>query len=467
MKTNHAPGPTLAQRVTTSVVLGLLVLPASAVSLLGSLRVAPVVAYEAPPVDTSRVSEPLPEPTVESLGPHLYQVGELTVVHVWGSPREMGRQHGEAVAEAVKGVQETYLKASVTEGKGYSVEYQLECAEAMLRHIPEDYIEEMHGVAEGAGVPYEDILLLHTHADTVHFGKGWSKIGATTQARRSTDAWLCSNFVAVGEATADGHTIHGRNLDWTIKTGVQEHAILLIAEPDGGVPFALLTYAGGIGGVTGMNAEGITFGEMTSQTNHETLDGLPLFLVCRTILQTCHDLDEVEQFVTTYPGTTGWNFMIADGEAGDARAFEVDAVHREVFGLGDPSEDDAPVSNAIPNAIRRTNHPISRSMQKSVAARLELPSVELARIAVPTLDTWQRYSALGTWIAEDHFGEVDPTLARAILQSHPVAAGNTLHSAVFDATDTVMWVANASAERPAWDRPYARVDLREWVGRDR
>jgi hypothetical protein len=273
----------------------------------------------------------------------------------------------------------------------------------------------------------------------------------------------CSNFVTLGEATADGKVYHGRNLDWSIRTGVQEYAILLIAEPEGGVPFALLSYAGGIGGVTGMNAEGITFGEMTSQTADETLEGMPLFFVCRRILDSCRDLEEVEKLVTGYPGTTGWNFVIADGEAGDARAFEVDARQRVVFRPNDPAEDHPPLSYPIPNAIRRTNHPTSLEVQESVAERLGLPNLHLARAAVPALDTWQRYAALGEWIYEDHYGEVDARLARAMLGSRPVAAGNTLHSAVFNATDRVLWVANASSDEPAWSQPYVRIGLDEWL----
>ena len=443
------------------VPVGLAVLVAAAASMLSSLRVAPAAGYWVPPVDMSRVPESDPPAEVDEISEHLAVVNGLKVVHVWGSPREMGRQHGEAVAEDVIGVQETYLQETVIDDWGYTPEYLAECSEAMLPHIPEEYIEEMQGVAEGAGVAYEDVLALHTHADTVHFGKEW---GEVKRGGERTPASLCSNFVALGGATVDGKLYHGRNLDWTIKTGVQNHAILLIAEPEGGVPFALLTHAGGIGGVTGMNAEGITFGEMTSNTDDETLDGMPLFLTCRKILDSCISIEEVEEFVTGYPGTTGWNFVCADGEAGDARAFEVDAVHRAVFGINDPAEDHPPLSYPIRDGLRRTNHPTDHAVQASVARRAELGNLTLARAAVPAMDTWQRYEALGQWIGRDHRGEIDERLARGMLQSKPVAAGNTLHSVVFNATDKVLWVANASEEEPAWKQEYVRVALEEWVG---
>jgi hypothetical protein len=452
------------QRFLTGLIIALVVLLAGGVTYVSSFRAAPAAGYEPPPLDLSLVAKPDPEPKVEKISDHLYRVNGLRVLHVWGSPRELGRQQGEAVAAEIKGGLERYMRKRVLEEQHYSLEYQRQCAAAMVEHIPPEYIEEMKGVAEGAGVPYEEVLLLHTHADMVHFGKEWGKV---TDGRQRKQESLCSNFVAFGSATVDGKVYHGRNLDWTTGTGIQEFATLLIAEPEGKIPFALMAWAGCIGSVTGMNAEGITFGEMTSSTADETLDGMPLFLACRQILDSCHDLNEVEQFVRTYPATTGWNWMIADGDARGARAFEVDAKQRVVYRPNDPREFHPPMSYPIRNAIRRTNHPITPSLQESIASRVGITGIKvpIVRTAVPFMDTWQRYASLGKWISQDYYGEIDERIARAMLQSKPVAGKGNLHSAVFDATDRVMWVANASLKDPAWSQPYVRIDLKGWLAR--
>ena len=454
------------QRFLTILVLALVIALTAGFTYVSSFRAAPAAGYEPPPLDLSLVSKPDPELKVEKVSDHLYMVNGLRVVHVWGSPRERGRQQGQALAKEIKAGIERYMKRRVEEDQHYSVGYQRQCAAAMVKHIPEEYLEEMRGVAEGAGVSYEQILLLHTHADMVHFGHEW---GQVTDGRQRKSESLCSNFVAFGPATVGGKVYHGRNLDWNTGTGIQEFATVLIEEPDKGIPFALLAWAGCIGSVTGMNAEGITFGEMTSSTADETLDGMPLFFACRRILDGCHDLNEVEQFVKTYPDTTGWNFMVADGEASDARAFEVDAKQRFVYRPNDPREFHPPMSYPIPNAIRRTNHPITPALQESIASRLGITGllVPVVRTAVPFMDTWQRYAALGEWISRSYYGRIDERIARAMLQSEPIAGGGNLHSAVFDATDRVMWVANASLKDPAWSQPYVRIDLKEWVGRDR
>jgi hypothetical protein len=450
------------QRVLTGLVLVLVIGVASLLTYAASFRAAPAVAYTPPPLKLSLAMQPDPEPTAEKVSEHLSLVNGLRVVHVWGSPREMGRQQGEALAQEIKGGIQRYMRDQVEQEWGYPLDYQRRCAEAMVKHIPAEYIEEMRGIAEGAGVSYEQILLLHTHADMVHFGKEWGRV---TDGRQRKQESLCSNFVAFGPATVGGKVYHGRNLDWTTGTGIQEFATVLIAEPEGGVPFALVAWAGCAGGVTGMNAEGITFGEMTSSTADETLDGLPLFLACRRILDSCRDLAEVEQFVKSCPGTTGWNFMIADGDAQDALAIEVDAKQRVFYRPNDPAELIPPMSYPIPHAIRRTNHPITPALQEGIASRAGITGIKVpvVRTAVPFLDTWQRYAALGYWISEEYDGKIDEKVARAMLQTEPVAGGGNLHSAVFDATDRVMWVANASLKEPAWSQPYRRIDLKTWL----
>jgi Acyl-coenzyme A:6-aminopenicillanic acid acyl-transferase len=450
------------QRALFIVTIVVLALGAAAVTYVQSLQAAPAAGYQPPPLYTALIDQPDPPAPVKKLSEHLYMVGPLKVVHVWGTPRQMGLQYGKAVGADFRAAYEIYMHQRVEVDQGYSLDYQRLCAEAMAKHIPPEYIEEMKAVAEGGGVPYDEILRLHTHADMVHFGHDWGKV--TNGRDRPTES-LCSNFVAFGGATKDGKVYHGRNLDWTIRTGIQTYAVLYIAEPKGGVPFAILTYTGGIGGVTGMNAEGITFGEMTSSTADETLDGLPLFLTCRRILDSCRDLAQVEQFVKAFPDTTGWNFVVADGEAGDARAFEVDAVHRAVFRPNDPAENDPPVSTPIADGIRRTNHPTDHEVQKAALARAGIKDYALARVALQNMDTWQRYTCLGQWIGTDYHGKIDERIARAMLQTPPVAAGNTLHSAVFNATDRVMWVANASDDKPAHSQTYIRIDLREWIGK--
>lgn len=444
--------------VLVSVLLGLVL---SAGGLLNAL-IAQQTSWEAPDLDLSYVSTEEPAPVVERLGEHLWSVDGLKVVVAGGTPREMGRQYGAAVAADIRRGIDSYLFEHVRDNQGYGTDYMRRCAQTMARHIAPEYIEEMQGVAEGSGVPYEDILAMHTHADMVHYGHDWGKPKGDAGAGHE-----CSNFAVWGPGTVDGKLYHGRNLDWTTGTKVQSSSVVYIGIPRQGNPFALVTYAGCIGAVTGMSAAGITFGEMTSTTNDETLDGEPLFIICRRILQHCSTLAEVEQMVTSYAGTTGWNFVIASGRECSARAFEVDAGDKVVFGPDDEKENRPPVSQGLPYAVYRTNHPISEKMQKKILEKAGIDNYEVAKIAVRGMDTWQRYESIRLWLGKEHVGKVDARLTRAMLQTKPLAGGGNLHSVVFAPSDLRMWVANATSppnKQPAYTQKYHLIELGTFVG---
>jgi len=414
-------------------------------------------AYTPPPLSTDLLGDYTEQAQVRRAGPHLWYVDDLPVVVAQGSPREMGRQYGEALRELVRKGLQAYMVERVEKGQGYSVEYQRQCARSMERHIPAEYIEEMKGVAEGAGVTYDEILRLHTHADMVHYGKSWGRPDAAPGKE-------CSNFAVWGRWTVDGSLLHGRNLDWTTGTGIQQCACLYVGVPEKGVPFALVTYAGCVGAVTGMNAEGLTFGEMTSSSSRETLEGLPLFFICRRLLQYCKTIEDAEQMVKAYPRTTGWNFVISDAKVPTARAFEVDAAEVAVFRPNDPAENDPPIHWPMPDSVRRTNHYISRKMQPYQAKRAGIP-LALGRLAIRSLDTWQRYASLSHWV-KTHRGKIDARLARALLQTPPVGGNGNLHSVVFQPARQRLWVANASwhdgKAEPAFKQHYVFVDLSQF-----
>ena len=82
--------------------------------------------------------------------------------------------------------------------------------------IPQRYKEEMRGVADGAGLPLKDIQFANIFPALFH----------------------CSGFAVFGEATKGGRLLHGRILDYLSKLGLQDHAVTIIAKPNGAGPAA-------------------------------------------------------------------------------------------------------------------------------------------------------------------------------------------------------------------------------------
>lgn len=391
----------------------------------------------------------------------LYQVGEHLVCVMEGTPAEMGYQHGRMLAKSIRYlIKEGYIVKALYE-RGYTDDYILTQSARMEKHFPPEYLEEMQGILKGlraAGVDdvrYEDIRTAVTNAELSHHGPD-APPG-------------CSNFAAWGKWTTDGRLLHGRNLDWSIDRGAQDGAAILVWRPKGGRPFMMVGWTGGIGSVSGMNADGITFGEMTSSSSDETFDGLPLMLMMRRVLEKATTLGEAVQIVRTSPPTTGWNFILGDGKIPDARALERDAAGCEVYAPMDPNEGEQTGHWAMEDAVRRTNHPIGLEKLKKLAARfaqrqgIPIPDIQATIPLLKQQNTWQRYDWLG-WQIQARPAGMDVPQALQLLANGPVKSGSTLHSWVFDPKNKAAYVAIAGSNppAPAWSRTYTRIDLAQW-----
>ena len=435
---------------------------------LGLFAVAPAVAQDAPAGEalyTPNIVEN-PETTLldEEGAGKLYRVGEWLVCVMEGTPHEMGYQHGRLLAPHVQHVmKEGYLKKMLWD-RGYTKEYAYAQSERMEKHFPAKYIEEMEGIVEGmkaAGIEditYEDVRLGLTSSELLHFDPD------------SPPA--CSNFAVWGRWTTDGRLLHGRNLDWSVVADAQDDAVILVWRPTGGTPFMMVGWAGGIGSVSGMNAHGITLGEMTLPSKNATFDGLPLTLRMRMVVEEADDIDSALAILRDNPQTSGWNFILGDGEARDGRALEVDAKGVDIYAPMDPKEGAETLHKSLPDAVRRTNHPVSKDRLVDLAQAfgkeygINAESWEQLKPLLPlvkTIDTFQRYEYLGTCI-EDHPGKIDVKEAMQMLSNGPVFADATLHSWVFDPSNQTAYVANAGNNPPvtATRRDFTKIDLSLW-----
>jgi len=232
-------------------------------------------------------------------------------------------------------------------------------------------------------------------------------------------------------------------------------------------------WAGCIGSVTGMNAAGITIGEMTSTSPDETFDGLPLFLFMRKVLEEAVSLEQATAIMKETPRTLGWNFVVGDGKIPDARAFEVDASACDVFSPMDPMESRETGHSPFPDGVRRTNHPCGDGQLEKVASMLagsrgiDLPAWEAARPLVADYlersDSWQRYDWLGRQIGSLP-GRIDAKEALRLLANGPVRCNATLHSVVLDPRGRIAYISNAGVDpvKSAWRLPYLRIDFTAW-----
>ena len=96
-----------------------------------------------------------------------------------------------------------------------------------------------------------------------------------------------------------------------------------------------------------MGAQGIAITEESCSAGGDTrLEGMPINLLMRQVVQHATGLEDAVDRVTTTPGTCGYKITISDGRALDARVVEVTATHhhvrRPVDGLLTGCDPDAP-----------------------------------------------------------------------------------------------------------------------------
>ncbi len=331
------------------------------------------------------------------------------VLHLKGSPRAMGRQHGVLLRDDIR-AQVRYLfdvKAKDFKPELLGIKVPLDpkrliltIAQNQRRFVPPRFYEELEGIAEGSGVAIEEVIAANFIPEMFH----------------------CSGFALAGSATRDGTLYHGRVLDYGCDWQLQDHAVIIVAEPEGAIPFVNVTYAGFVGSVTGMNAKKVSIGEMGGGgLGH--WDGVPMAFLVRLALEEADDLDEAIATFRDHPRTCQYFYVVADGNSRQAVGLEASWDAFKVVRMGESEP--------------RLPHAVADSVLLSIGSRYE----ELAR---------RVKAGHGTFDAES---------ARHLMD-RPVAMKSNLHSVLFETSSTRFWVANASTDgQPAVSQPYHQFQL--------
>lgn len=345
------------------------------------------------------------------LGKHgqgwLEEIDGQLVLHLKGSHYDMGLQHGtllrEHVRENMHNLLEVKGETSLVEIGPLKLKPRnaIEMITAIQKDfVPAWYYEELRGLAEGSGLPAEDVTLANFIPELFH----------------------CSGFAIMNSATKDGSLYHGRVLDYAIDWGLQDHAVVIVCEPDGEIPFVNISYAGFIGCVTGMNAKNVSIGEMGGGgLGH--WHGMPMAVLMRQALQTCSTFEEVLEVYRGTPRTCQYFYVVADGKTNQACGMEASWDRMEVIMPGQSHE------------------------------RLPLPVADCA-----LLSAGGRYEELVTRVKAGH-GHF--TAEEALhLMDRPVAMKSNLHNVLFEPKTTRFWVSNAGSDgTPAAEQPYHAFEL--------
>lgn len=206
------------------------------------------------------------------------------LIDVSGPPRERGRQYGaQAAGRIARGVSH-YSDQLQGMGLGWpEIRALVDDYLPVIERFEPAYVDEMRGIAEGAGVPFEQIALLNARTEILKLG---SRPDLRARLAAAEDQDGCTGVVALPGATADGRLIHAQNWDW--KAECAETAVVLRIRRDDGPDILTFTEAGGLARC-GLNAAGIAITANYLESDRDYCQvGVPLALIRRKVLESEH-----------------------------------------------------------------------------------------------------------------------------------------------------------------------------------
>ncbi len=338
----------------------------------------------------------------------------LPLIEISGSHREMGRQIGEAARVQVQNsianarilIDAAYNTLELTwEGAKIQARKYLPFAEERYPH----YVDELHGLAEGANAPFDDIMVLNAME------------AVTMDALHLT---RCTSMAVNDERTADGHILAAHNEDWIPE---DENDVLIIsAKPDKDPPFLAMTYGGLLPNV-GFNAYGIAQ-LIDSVYPGDSRIGIPRLIVARAVLASRRISGAIGRTLVPHRAA-GYNHLLIH-ESGEIYSIEVSARKFEILYAND-------------GYMVHTNHYIDPQMRQVEKDPEELLSSRVRYFRASRLIRQNEKHTIKSLqaIQKDHVNIPNSICNHNIEGLDPLDREKTINALVIDLTSREMHIA--------------------------
>lgn len=336
------------------------------------------------------------------------------LVRVGGTHREIGRQIGQACAHQVQHSIEnahtllvnTYDDLQLTwEGAQIQARKYLPFAQ---ERYPK-YVEEMIGIAEGAQVEFDDLVVLNAMEavtmDALHLTK-------------------CTSMAVNDERTADGHVLIAHNEDWLPED--EQDVYVLHVTPDDEPPFMAMTYGGLLANI-GFNAAGIAQC-CDSVYPTDSRIGVPRVIASRAVLGARTPVDAI-RFMLVRQRAAGYNHLLAH-ESGELYNVEVSARKFAIL-YGEEGW------------LVHTNHYLDYNMQAIEDEPDELLGTRVRYFRAMRLLRQTRLHSTKSLkvILRDHMNYPNSICNHSTKDAQPLDREKTVNSLIIDLTDRVMHLA--------------------------
>jgi isopenicillin-N N-acyltransferase-like protein len=358
-------------------------------------------------------------------------------VTVAGPARERGRQYGEQARDRIGRSIEAYgavFRELAGLDRDASREYARAYVPAIEAFLPAA-LEEMAGIAEGAGVPVDDVLALNVRTEVMYAAEARRALGRVPSE--------CSAFAAIAPATAGTSALAGQNWDWL--PHAFDTVVVLESRPDDGPPFVTVVEAGLLA-KAGVNGHGLAVMTNALCSEYDRGEpGVPYHVLLRALFA-CPDLATALAVLQAPSRSSSANYLLAHR---DGQAVNVEAAPGGFRELSLLFPDDS-------GLLLHANHFLCGELPGAQLSRVVMPSSpfrldRLTRLA--SADRGRLTAASFQRMLADHAGH-----PRSIC-GHPDEAlafydqGATVASLVADLGDGVLYVADG----PPCETPFRAI----------
>ena len=364
------------------------------------------------------------------------------IIEIAGTPHRRGVQYGTVARDRIQRSIATYARLFAFCGLTWG-EAQVRAAryrDAIAGAAPE-LLEEMAGIAHGAGVTEDEILALNARTEILPPtypaapSPAWPMLLDHNRAAGIADWGECTALAVLPAASRDGNTWLAQNWDWI---GAQRAALVLLRVIDGhGRQLLTLTEAGMLAKI-GLNDRG--FGvclNILRSVDDGQAPGMPVHALLRVLL----DSDDVAAACATARSLVhgaSSNILVAD-RGGHAASIEVSP--RGVAMLTPQN-----------GTLAHTNHFLDAGQATQAAALSPLASTE------QRLDCALTYAARGKLGMDDLSALLRDTSGGAFAVCRfpesalpPEVRVETVAGVVMDLAECTMWVAPDVPARVAFE----------------
>jgi isopenicillin-N N-acyltransferase like protein len=367
-------------------------------------------------------------------------------VRVEGSALDRGRAYGSQARDRVQRSVAAYrdVFARYAGWDWATVRREAARFEAPVAAFRPAYLDEIRGIAEGAGLDLGDVLAINVRTEVMFAAKARQAAGQP----RAPDG--CTAFAVVPAPGAGGSVLIGQNWDWLPHTS--ETVVVLEARQDDGPDFVTVVEAGLLA-KTGMNSSGLGLVTNALVTDADAgTPGIPYHVALRAILD-CETTSDALAALQAGERSSAANYLIAhrDGSAVDVEAAPGDFSRLYLLFPAD-------------GVALHTNHFLSPRFAGQDVSVWVMPDspLRLHRIQAgldgqegpPTLDTFRRLLA-------DHANYPSGLCCHPDPRMDPYDQGATVASVLMDLGTQQMYLADGNP----CAAPYRQLDYQEFLAK--